>query len=66
MAIEGMLATIINSLGYSDTQTNLSIISTLSGDQAALRKLEEDLDAKKKLSVELLKRQSWRKTESGF
>lgn len=51
--MEGMLAKIKDTLGCSDTQTTVSIIITLSGDQATQRKLNEDLDAEEKMSVEL-------------
>lgn len=53
MAIEGMLATIMDTIGCTDTKTALSIITTFSADQSILRNFKEDLEAKKKLSVKL-------------
>lgn len=53
MVMEGMLATILVTLGYSDYDSALSIISKLRGDQATLSKLKEDLESEKKLTTPL-------------
>lgn len=53
LAMEGMLAMIMDTLRCGDTQTILSIITTLNGDQATLWKLKEDCEAEKKLIVEM-------------
>lgn len=51
--MDGMPATICDTLNCSDYDSALSMITTLSGDQANLMKLKEDLDAEKKLSSKL-------------
>lgn len=47
-----MRAIIMDTLGYIDTQTALSIIIIINGDQATLRKLKEDLCPRTILSAE--------------
>lgn len=47
------MATIMDIMRYSDTETTLSIITMLSRYQATLSKLKEDLDSEKKRTTEL-------------
>lgn len=51
--MEGMLATICDTLDCSDYNSALSIITTLSSDQATINWLKEDLVAENKLIVQL-------------
>lgn len=46
LAVEGMLETIMDTLGCSDYDLTLSIITTLNGFQGTLSKPKEDLEAK--------------------
>lgn len=57
--MEDMLATNCDTLNCSDYDSALSIITMLSGDQANLTKLKEDLDAEKKLSAKLKEDLAW-------
>lgn len=52
-SMEGVLETIMDTMGFSDTKTTLSIITMLIGDQATLKKLKQDLAKEKKLTTEL-------------
>lgn len=51
--MERTLNTIINTLYYSDIPTALSIISTMSRDQAIVSQLKEDLEKEKKVKFKL-------------
>lgn len=53
LAMEGMLAIILGTLGCNDYDSALSIITTLSGDQATLSKLKSALEEEKKLTAQL-------------
>lgn len=53
LAIEGMLTTICDTLGCNEFEFALSIITTLSRDQATLNKLKEDQENEKKLFAKL-------------
>lgn len=53
LTIEGVLTTTRDMLNCRDYNLALGIITTLSGDQANLTKLKEDLRAKKKLSANM-------------
>lgn len=46
LAVEGMLVTILDTLGCSESESALSIITKHSGDQATLIKLKEILRRK--------------------
>lgn len=51
LAMERMLATIMDALGCSYYDLALSIITMLSGDQEMLSKLKEHLESEKKLTA---------------
>lgn len=53
LAIEGIMAMMMGILHCIDTKTTLSIIATLSRDQACVSKLKDDLEKEKKLNSEL-------------
>lgn len=53
LAMDGMIATICDTLKCSDNESTLGIITPLRGDQATISQLEEDLEAEKILTIQL-------------
>lgn len=53
LSMEGMLVATLDTQGCSNTQAALSIITTLIGGKATLKKIKEDLDDEEKRSTKL-------------